>query len=83
MADLIKFNVPDIEGDFFVDKQEMTSYRTIKALALSEENPAGMFLTLERLFDGKDEEYVERVGGVDNLAKLIDAATEAVKNAKN
>ena len=31
---------------------------------------------------GNDEEYVERVGGMDGLAKLNDAATEAVK-AKN
>ena len=31
---------------------------------------------------GNDEEYVERVGGMENLPKLNDAAAEAAK-AKN
>ena len=54
----------------------------MKQLAFSEENPAGMFHALERIYMGNDEEYVERVGGMENLSKLNDAATEAVK-AKN
>lgn len=78
----IKFKVDGVEGDFFCDADQLTDYRTVKQLALSEENPAGMFHALERIYMGNDEEYVERVGGMDGLSKLNDAATEAVK-AKN
>lgn len=78
----IKFKVDGVDGDFFCDADQLTSYRTVKQLAFSEENPAGMFHALERIYMGNDEEYVERVGGMENLSKLNDAATEAVK-AKN
>lgn len=78
----VKFNVEGAEGDFFCDADELASYRTVKQLAFSEEDPAGMFHALERIYMGEDEEYVERVGGMENLPKLNDAATEAAK-AKN
>ena len=78
----IKFKVEGVEGVFFCDADQLTSYRTVKQLAFSEENPAGMFHALERIYMGKDEEYVERVGGLENLHLLNDAATEAAK-AKN
>lgn len=78
----IKFKVDGVDGDFFCDADQLTSYRTVKQLAFSEKNPAGMFHALERIYMGNDEEYVERVGGMENLSKLNDAATEAVK-AKN
>lgn len=78
----VKFNVDGVEGDFFCDFDQMTSYSTLKQLACSDENPAGMFHAMERIYMGNDDEYVERVGGMANLAKLNDAATEAVK-AKN
>lgn len=78
----IKFKVDGVDGDFFCDADQLTSYRTVKQLAFSEENPAGMFHALERIYMGNDEEYVERVGGMENLSKLNNAATEAVK-AKN
>jgi hypothetical protein len=78
----VKFKVDGVDGDFFCDADQLTSYRTVKQLAFSEENPAGMFHALERIYMGNDEEYVERVGGMENLSKLNDAATEAVK-AKN
>lgn len=78
----VKFNIDGVEGDFFCDADQLTSYKTVKQLAFSEENPAGMFHALERIYMGSDEEYVERVGGLENLSKLNDAATEAVK-AKN
>lgn len=78
----VKFDVEGVDGDFFCDADELTSYRTVKQLAFSEENPAGMFHALERIYMGNDEEYVERVGGMENLPKLNDAATEAAK-AKN
>lgn len=78
----IKFKVDGVDGDFFCDADQLTSYRTVKQLAFSEENPAGMFHAMERIYMGKDEEYVERVGGMESLSKLNDAATEAFK-AKN
>lgn len=78
----IKFQVEGVEGDFFVDADEMKSYKTIKAFALSEKNAAPMFEAMERVFMRHDEEYVDRVGGMDNLSSLIDAAAEAAK-AKN
>lgn len=78
----VKFQVEGVEGDFFCDADQLTSYRTLKQFALAEKHPAGMFEALERVYMGNDEEYVERVGGMDNLAELNDAATKAVK-AKN
>lgn len=78
----VKFQVEGVDGDFFVDADEMKNYRTVKAFALSEKQAAPMFEALERVFVGHDEEYVDRVGGVDNLASLLDAAAEAAK-AKN
>ena len=78
----VKFQVEGVEGDFFCDADQLMSYRTLKQFAFSDKNPAGFFDALERVYMGRDEEYVERVGGMDGLAKLNDAATEAVK-AKN
>lgn len=78
----VKFQVEGVEGDFFVDADEMKNYRTVKAFALSEKQAAPMFEALERVFVGNDEEYVDRVGGIDNLSSLLDAAAEAAK-AKN
>lgn len=78
----VKFQVEGVEGAFFVDADEMKNYRTVKAFALSEKQAAPTFEALERVFMGHDEEYVDRVGGVDNLASLLDAAAEAAK-AKN
>lgn len=78
----VKFQVEGVEGDFFCDADQLTCYRTLKQLAFADHNPAGMFQALERIYMGHDEEYVERVGGMDCLPKLNDAATEAVK-AKN
>ena len=78
----VKFEVEGVEGDFFCDADQLMNYRTIKQLVFADINPTGMFQALERIYMGNDEEYVERVGGMDGLAKLNDAATEAVK-AKN
>ena len=78
----VKFQVEGVEGDFFCDADQLTSDRTLKQFALADKYPAGMFEALERVYMGNDEEYVERVGGFDNLAALNDAATKAVK-AKN
>ena len=78
----VVFEVEGVDGEFACDADEMRSYRTIKQLAMGDVRPAGVFEAMERVYMGRDEEYVERVGGVDALARLNDAATEAVK-AKN
>ncbi|HJI81588.1 MAG TPA: hypothetical protein OIM20_07680 [Eggerthellaceae bacterium] len=78
----IKFQVEGIDGDFFVDADALNDYRTVKAFALSEKNPAGFYEAMEKIYMGNDADYVERVGGMDHLADLNDAAAEAVK-AKN
>lgn len=78
----VKFQVDGVDGDFFCDADELTSYRTIKQFTLGNKNPSGLFEALERVYMGHDEEYVDRVGGMDGLRRLTDAATEAVK-AKN
>lgn len=78
----VRFEVEGFDGEFCCDADEITSYRTLKQLALSDKRPDGMFEAIERIYMGKDEEYAERVGGMDGLAKLNDAAVEAAK-AKN
>lgn len=77
----VKFQIEGVEGDFFVDADELNNYRTIKQLSFSEKNPSGMFEAMERIYMGHDEEYANRVGGMDELGKLNDAAVTAV-NAK-
>lgn len=81
----IKFQVEGVEGDFFVDKDALNNYKNMKALALADKNPAGFYAALESIYMGHDEEYVERVGGMEGLEKLNNAAAEAVAaiNAKN
>lgn len=79
---VVTFEVPGVEGEFACDADELSSYRTIKQFALGEEEPAGLFRALSRVYMGRDEEYVGRVGGMEGLGKLNDAAVEAAK-AKN
>lgn len=78
----VTFTIDGIDGDFCCDADELRSYKTLKQFAMSEEDPAGMFHAMERVYMGHDEEYMERVGGFENFGILNDAATEAVK-AKN
>lgn len=79
----ITFTVPGQDGEFTADYDELTSYRTNKQFAMSEKAPAGMFEAFERVFAGRDEEYMERLGGgVDAMGALMQAAFEAAK-AKN
>lgn len=79
----VKFKVEGVKGEFFVDADALADYKTAKALALAEKNPAGMYEALERIYMGHDEEYVERVGGVNGMEKLNGAAITAVNAAKN
>lgn len=78
----IPFAVDGIDGEFTVDADALKSYKTMKQLAQAETNPAGMFDAIERIYMGHDEEFIDRVGGIDNLGKLNDAALAAVADAK-
>lgn len=78
----VKFRVDGVDGDFLCDADELTNYHTIKQILRSGTNPLGLLEAVERVFMGKDEEYVDRVGGVGEMRRLVDAAMEAV-NAKN
>lgn len=79
----ITFKIDGIDGDFVCDADELKSYRTLKQFACGDTDAAGVFEALERVFMGRDVEYMERVGGgVENIKVLCDAAVEAAK-AKN
>ena len=75
----VKFHVEGVEGDFFVDADALNNYSTMKALALADKNPAGLYSALEKIYMGNDEEYAERVGGMKGLEKLNNAAAEAAQ----
>lgn len=78
----VEFTVEGVKGRFACDADELESYKTIKQFARGEEDPAGLFDAIERVYMGHDEEYVERVGGMTGLGRLNDAAVEACR-AKN
>lgn len=79
----LTFTIPGIDGEFTVDLDELLSYKTNKQFAKSETEPGGMFEAFERVFAGRDEEYMERLGGsVESTGTLMQAAFEAAK-AKN
>lgn len=79
----LTFTVPGVDGEFTADYDELTSYKTNKQFVKSETEPGGMFDAFERVFAGRDEEYMERLGGsVESVGVLMQAAFEAAK-AKN
>jgi hypothetical protein len=79
----VTFTIDGVEGDFTCDADEVKSYKTVKQFAMGDDNPAGVFEAMERIFPGHDEEYMERIGGdIESMNTLCNAAMEAVK-AKN
>lgn len=59
------------------------NYKVQKAIANGETNPAGYYNALSLMFNGKDEDYAEELGGdMAELMNLYTAAVEAVA-AKN
>lgn len=77
----LKFVVDNVE--LIADYDELVSYKTNKQFARSETDPAGMFEAYERVFAGRDEEYVEALGGsVEAIGRIMQAAFEAAQ-AKN
>lgn len=76
----LTFTIPGIDGEFTADLDELLSYKTNKQFAKSETEPGGMFEAFERVFAGRDEEYMERLGGsVESTGTLMQAAFEAAK----
>ena len=74
----------ELDGEAYeADLDELTSYKTSKQFAQSELNPGGMFEAMARIFMGRDEEYIDALGGdLGAMGRLCDAAFEAAK-AKN
>lgn len=80
----IKFSVDGVDGEFAADLDELKSYKTVKQFARSETDPAGMMDAMERIFMGRDEEYIEALGGTSyDMRRLCDAAFEAAKAKTN
>lgn len=77
----LKFN---FKGQTFECVPKMVkNYRVQKAIANGENNPIGYYNALSLMFDGKDEEYSDMLGGdMADLMELYTAAVEAVA-AKN
>lgn len=70
-------------NEYEADLDELKSYKTMKQFAQSESDPAGMFEAMGRIFMGRDEEYIDGLGGgASDMGRLCDAAFEAAK-AKN
>lgn len=78
----LRFEVDGIE--LIADYDQLTSYKTNKQFARSESDPAGMFEAYERVFAGRDEEYVAALGGsIDAIGRMMQAAFEAAKAKKS
>lgn len=79
----VKFTVDGVEGEFTCDADEVRSYKTAKQLSMADEDASLTFEIMERVFLGRDEEYVERLGGdVSQVQTLMTAAIGAC-GAKN
>lgn len=77
----MRFEVDGVE--LMADYDQLVSYKTNKQFARSATDPAGMFDAYERVFAGRDEEYVDALGGsVAAVERIMTAAFEAAK-AKN
>lgn len=82
MTDIIKFSHKGKE--FEADTKALTDYSMIKHIANVETDPAGYFAALEKVFIGRDEEYIAQLGGdASAMAGLYAAAAQAVAGSKN
>ena len=72
----IKFSVDGVDGEFAADLDELKSYKTVKQFARSETDPAGMMDAMERIFMGRDEEYIEALGGTSYDMRRYSALTK-------
>ena len=81
----ITFTVDGVDGEFVCDADELKCSKTAKQLARADDDFSLSFDVMERVFMGRDEDYIERLGGsVDCLNGLLAAALDAVgEDAKN
>ena len=84
---MISFEYQD--QTYVVNEDVFEGYKFAKTFAMLSKHPedmdvvASVFEVIEALFDGHDEEYIDRLGGkLDDLMPLIDAAAEAVEKQK-
>ncbi|MEG2933534.1 MAG: hypothetical protein RR842_08135, partial [Gordonibacter sp.] len=80
-TDVIEFEFRGMK--FLADANVIRNYAAIKRMSLVETDPVGYFTTLSDIFMGRDEEYVDMLGGeVADMGGLYTAAVQAV-GAKN
>lgn len=81
MSKLLKV---EFEGEQYeCDASALRDYAVIKAISKADVAPAKYFDALERVFAGRDEEYAEKVGGLEAMARLLEACVTATAGAKN
>jgi hypothetical protein len=80
-------NLVDFEFEgatYQVDADAFKDYRVAKWIALSAENPACAFKAFERIFDGRDEEYADALGGdAEKMGELMQSALIHVAELKD
>lgn len=76
--------------EFFADENFINSYKNVKKILEIQKNPEsgkrleGMVELFEKIFNGKDEEYAERVGGdMASMNELFIAASQAIQDKAN
>lgn len=76
-----KFESIDVE----YNEKFINSYPMAKAMTCADSHPEKFYSALERLYDGRDEEYSEQLGYDDEkMLELVRATFEdAGKDAKN
>lgn len=81
MEETVKF---ECEGhEFEASKTAIKSYRVQKQLARAKADPNGMMDAVERIFMGRDVEYVDALGGDAEKLEVLLSAAIAAANAKN
>ena len=74
--DLMTFDYKGIE--IKANKSVLESYKTTKAITRAEKDPSAFMDAIDAIFDGKDVEYIEALGGqTSHLDGLLTKAYEA------
>ncbi|WP_077597874.1 hypothetical protein [Olsenella urininfantis] len=81
----VVFTVEGVEGEFSCDADQLTDYDTAKLMFNADGDMGAPFEVMERIFMGRDSEYMRRLGGnVSQIDTLVTAAMNAVgEDAKN
>lgn len=68
---------------FAADRAAIMSYRNTKAIARVESDPEGYFRAMEEIFDGKDADYADELGGGNEAVGQLYSAAAKAAGAKN